>query len=295
MIIDDKYTIFYTVPSWFIDGKCRYTPMGFVTVTQDLAAKHYGSGGVSIPSLQKKGLTWVITKQHFEITDYPLWMDSLILQTWAQKPKGLFCFRDFAYYYAKDGKKESIETAFKDFEAEERTCTERCITEDTVKNLGNLCMRGSSCWVIIDMNTGRPVKPDENTMGGLTYSSDCLEGRVFAKIPLKESWDKEEYFTPSLLDIDMNEHVNNLNYIRWILSFMDTQFCKGKLLKVLDTNFISSAKFGEKLICRCARIEENICIHSIIRAKDESEVFRARTEWTDEKNISRPLATGIIH
>jgi len=67
-----------------------------------------------IDNLKKMGLTWVITKQHFEITEYPLWMDDLIIQTWAQPPKGFFCFRDFAFFYAKNGKKTSIDEAFEE-------------------------------------------------------------------------------------------------------------------------------------------------------------------------------------
>lgn len=291
MIIDDKYSQYYTVPSSFMDGKGRFTPIGFVTVAQDLAGMHYGAGGNSILSLQKNNLTWVISKQHFEISEYPLWMDSLIIQTWAQKPKGFFCFRDFAYYYKQDGKKPFLNQAFTDYGKEEKSGA-GVITEEALNNRGALCMRGSSCWIPLDMVTGQPVKPDEKIMGTLTYNSDCMEGKVFTKIPPIEKGETEEIFMPSILDIDMNGHVNNLNYVRWVLSFMNAEFCSGKLLCALDTNFISSAKYGEKLTCRCTQTAENTCVHSIVRMEDGSEVFRAMTKWTDEKNISRPLQTN---
>ena len=140
----------------------------------------------------------------------------------------------------------------------------------------------------MNAETGQPVKPDEKTMGNLAFNEDHMEGKVFAKIPACENRDTEERFRPTLLDIDMNSHVNNLNYLRWILSYMDADFCKGKLLKTLDTNFVSSAMYGEELICRSSQ-SENTCIHSIIRAKDGSEVFKARSEWADENDLSRTL------
>ena len=74
---------------------------------------------------------------------------------------------------------------------------------------------------------------------------------------------------------------------------MSADFCKGKLLKTLDTNFVSSAMYGEDLICRSSR-SENVCIHSIIRAKDGSEVFKARSEWADENGLSRTLKVNSI-
>ena len=288
MIIDNKYTIAYTVPPSFIDGKCRFTALGIAALAQDLAAGHYTSAGLSIPHLQKVNLTWVITKQHFEISEYPLWMDTLIAQTWAQPPKGPFCFRDFAYAYTENGKKASIDAAVKELGAGEYTEAFKEKREAHTRT-GAPCMRGSSCWMLLNTQTGQIVKPDEKALGGMGFNGDHMEGKVFVKIAPKGAWDIEEHIKPSLLDIDLNSHVNNLTYLRWILSFMDADFCRQKLLRTLDTNFISSAQYGEQLICRCAQTDENICVHSIIRAEDKSEVFKARTEWAAESELSRTV------
>ncbi|UTY30533.1 acyl-[acyl-carrier-protein] thioesterase [Treponema putidum] len=288
MIIDNKYTIRHKVLTENIDGKCRATPMEFAILVQELAAGHYSCTGLSIPHLQRMSLTWVITKQHFEITEYPLWMDDLIVQTWAQTPKGIFCLRDFAFFYAKKGKKNSIDDAFAENLRIEEGKENLYSIKEEYKELKEPIFRASSCWVILNSETGQPVKPDTKVFGNLAFNEEHLEGKVFAKIQLPETWNIEEPFRPTLLDIDVNSHVNNLTYLRWILSYMSADFCKGKLLKTLDTNFLSSAMYGEDLICRSSR-SENVCIHSIIRAKDGSEVFKARSEWADEKKLSRTL------
>ena len=288
MILDNKYTMPYTVPTTAIDGQYRCTPLTFAALSQDLAANHYSSTGIFMPQLQKRGLMWIISKQHFEIHEYPLWLDCLTLQTWAQPPKGLFCFRDFAYYYADGGRKASLSAAFNDFDSAERKGAEWMA--DSLQRHGDLCVRGSTCWLVLNTQTNQPAVLDETVFGSLGFCADHLEGRVFAKIPLPERWDREDRLHPSLLDIDMNGHVNNLNYIRWALSFMDADFCRGKLLRVLDTNFLISAQYGEELCCRCCSYsEESVCVHSIIRIADGSEVFRARTEWADEQKMARPL------
>ena len=283
MIIDDKFTLSYTVPPSYIDGKGRFTALGIASLAQDLAAAHYSSAGLSLLHMQKMGITWVISKQHFEIKDYPLWADRITVKTWAQPPKGLFCFRDFAYHYTKNGKNKNLDEAFKSGSYNYHLNDLQTESED------ELCVRGSSCWIIVDLKTGQPLPPDKKTMGSLTFNTEHLEGKVFPKINLNTDWDIETDFTPTLLDIDINSHVNNLNYIRWILSFMNEEFCKTRLIKTLDTNFVSSAKYGEHLICRCSKPENNICVHSIVRKNDGSEVFKARTEWADETELSRPL------
>ena len=292
MIIDNKYTIPYAIPSIHVDGKCRCTALAFVSLAQELAALHYSSAGLSIPHLQHMGLTWVISKQHFEIREYPLWLDKLILQTWAQKPKGLFCFRDFEYGYAAGGKKTSIDAAFTEKKAYEIASAQAGALPPSSVNegiCGRSCVRATSCWIILDSASGRLVKPDEKTMGSLQFHDERMQDDVLIKIRLADTWDIEERFSPTLLDIDLNSHVNNLNYVRWILSFMSASFCRGKLLRTLDTNFMSSAVYGEKLICRCAQTDEHTCVHSIVRENDGSDVFRARSEWADETLLSRDL------
>ncbi len=279
MIIDNKYTISYTPMYSHMDAKARIAAFSLMNLTQDLASAHYSTGGLSMIHLQDKGETWVLTKQKFEFFEYPLGFDQIIMQTWAHEPKGLFCIRDYKYSFSPTGKKSSFDAACND------------ILDDANSNNvdvkdENLIMKASSAWMILDLKTGRPLKANDFSMGGLTFNNeDAIEGG-FSKIAIPETWDKEVPLSPTLLDIDLNDHVNNMSYIRWILSFMDHDYCSTRLLKSLETNFVTSAMFGDNLLCRYKMIDDTTCVHSIIRA-DGSEVFRARTIWADEKELAR--------
>lgn len=274
-----KYTATYTVPSSRLDPKCRFSLDGVLSLTQDLAASHYGSGGLSIPHLQRKGLTWVITKQHFEFSEYPLWLDTIEAATWAKPVKGPFCYRDFTMRYAPQGKKASLGAAL----AQEHSIADQHTP---------LCA-GTSCWMVLSLADNHPVKPDTSIFGTLPFCDDNALPSVFPRIPLCDTWDSELYMEPTSSDIDMNQHVNNLNYVHWVVSGMPVSVMQTSLVKTLDTYFISSAKYGEKLICRLRCLEQESgmyeCIHSIIRAADKSEVFRARTVWAPEAALSREL------
>ena len=284
IMTDKKYSIPFTVPSSWIDGHCRFTTFGMISAAQDVTAVHYGSGGLSIPHLQKKGLTWVLVKQRFEINEYPLWMDSLYLQTWAKPPKGPFFFRDYAYTYAKNGRKTTMDRALLDVSSGERT--ER--DEHALPFL-----RATSNWMVLNTESLKPLKPTDNVMGSLELCSDDSLESSFPKINLPDGtssvWDIEHKFSPTITDIDINSHVNNLSYIRWILSYIPQKVYEGRLISSLETYYLSSAVFSQKLICRVCEIEQNTCVHSIIREQDGSEVFRAKTVWKNEDSLCRKI------
>ncbi len=281
-MVDKKYSIPFTVPSSLIDGQCRFTALGMISAAQDVTAVHYGSGGLSIPHLQKKKLTWVLVKQRFEIREYPLWMDSLYLTTWAKPPKGPFFFRDYEYSYALLGRKPTMDKALRDVSEGGKT-----LYDENAEPF----LRAASNWMVIDTDMMKPLKPSDDVMGTLQYCYDNALDSSFPKIPMPDAgWDCEHSFFPTVTDIDINSHVNNLSYIRWILSYIPFSVCEGKLISCLDTYYISSAVFSQKLICRACEIEKNVCVHSIIRAEDGSEVFRAKTVWKSGESMSR----GII-
>jgi acyl-ACP thioesterase len=102
----------------------------------------------------------------------------------------------------------------------------------------------------------------------------------------------ETAFSPTITDIDLNGHVNNLNYVRWILSFMPENVCVGRKISILDTYFIASAMLGDKLLCKTATVPvtEVECVHTIVRATDGAELFRARTIWKSAAELSRDVS-----
>lgn len=266
--------------------------MSLLSLAQDLASSHYGTGGRSIPHLQKEGFTWVVTKQHFEVREYPLWLDCFNAVTWAKKPRGPFCYRNFAYSYADGGRYATVDDAFADQVKKGGSYGQ--LPAGLSETAGDCpFFTGSSLWMVLDLSTGRPVKMTDELMGSLSFCEDSVSGEEMVKIRDPEEWTYSHEFMPVNLDIDLNGHVNNLAYDRWILSFLPEKAYKGKLVRSIDTYFIAQAMFGDELICRAAEVEPDVWIHSIIRKADGAEMFRARTEWADAERLSRPVTTRI--
>ncbi len=283
--------------------------MSFLSLAQDLASSHYGTGGRSIPHLQKTGYTWVVTKQHFEVREYPLWLDCYKAVTWAKTPRGPFCYRNFAYSYLDGGRYDTVDDAFADqvkkggsygqmtaglSSAEGAAPADQASAANQASAAEKAALpffTGSSLWMVLDLSTGRPVKMNDELMGSLQYCEDSVSGEDMIKIHDPEEWTYWHEFTPTNLDIDLNSHVNNLAYDRWILSFLPENAYKGKLVRAIDTYFIAQAMFGDELICRAAEVAPDVWVHSIIRKDTGAEMFRARTEWAPEWEISRLVTT----
>ncbi|GMO46557.1 MAG: thioesterase [Treponemataceae bacterium] len=284
--MDNKYTMNVTVSASDIDGGCAASLLYLAGLTQNLASFHYGTGGVSIPHLLQKNMTWIIAKQRFEITEYPLWLDDISGTTWAKPIRGLFCGRDFLFSYRNGGKKASVNAAI-------------CLSDKKIAQSAEPFMRGATCWIVLDTNTGRPVKPPPDVFGTLPFcDEDALaSGSDFPRFNFPRDNDAartEALFFPSALDIDMNDHVNNLNYVKWILMYTPLSIFREKLVSALDTYFVTSAKFGDELICATeVSVDDpggiSECLHSIVRASDGAEVFRARSRWLPRNQMTRTL------
>ncbi|MCH5292059.1 MAG: hypothetical protein J1D88_09960 [Treponema sp.] len=285
-VLDGKYTQAYTVQSHFIDGACRFTLLGMLAKSQDLVSFHFGENRLSIPHLNEHGRTWVVSKQHFEIDEYPLWRDELALQSWMEPVQGPFVTYNYAYSFVEPhGKKLTAE---------------QCILNEPVTVQTQLLpfLKATSLWILLDVNTLRPVRPTEPEFARFITCTEKTVQTKFPKLELPEQWHVEQEFCPTRLDIDLNGHVNNLEYIKYIMSWLPDQVSHGKLVCTLDTNYLSSAHISDTLICRSAIQSESetqtVVVHSIVRG-DNSEVFRARSVWQEEWTLSRRMDVMNAH
>ncbi len=274
----EKFLYPYTVNADFIDSRLRFTLIGMISLAQTAVSFHYGENRLSIPHMVAKGKTWVVSKQHFEISEYPVWQDEFLSSSWLERPKGPFCYYDFDFSYFDGGKKKDLNEKVRHFPV-------------TTPAAHSFC-QANSMWLLLDLKNLRPTKADGEDFADFDFCDQQLFPNKFPRLELAEKWDREEEFSPLPLEIDLNGHVNNVEYVKYILNYLPQDAVKGMLVKTLDTNYISSAHESDTLICKSAILDcqgdEKTLIHQIVR-KDGSEVFRARTVWAPEEKMSRDV------
>ncbi|MGD9899935.1 MAG: acyl-[acyl-carrier-protein] thioesterase [Calditrichaceae bacterium] len=235
----------FKVRAYEVDPTGRATIQSICNYFQETAGNHASDLGVSVDALIKKGLTWVLSRLHVQVTKYPFWRQELRLETWPSGLDHLYAIRDFKLF----------------------------------NEAGQLISIGTSSWMLLDIDARKPIRmPDfmkeiRKNSGGRALPDE------FHKLPQMERTDHETLFNVRLSDLDMNQHVNNVNYIEWGLESVPTEFRDEHHLAGMEVSFRAESVYGDRVISRSEIRDENTLIHRLIREGDERELAQMRTKW----------------
>jgi medium-chain acyl-[acyl-carrier-protein] hydrolase len=101
-------------------------PVTMLNYLQDTAAAHSAKCGYPLSQLLARNLTWVLSRYHVHVERYPSVGETIKVHTWRPSLEGLFALRDFE---VTDGE-------------------------------GEILVAATSSWVIMNLETKRPVKLD---------------------------------------------------------------------------------------------------------------------------------------
>ncbi len=172
-----KYKLNLTLPENFLDEKGNIKPFEVLDLFQKAANVHGELLGVSFEEMIKKNLLWVITRTRYEICGTVTAGQEVEVITWPLSPSRLGFERDY-------------------------------IINDLN---GNLIVKGTSNWAVIDADTRRLTSTDN------LYNTEnlCTE-RAFddrtKRIRNFEATSQSTDIIPDSSLIDLNGHVNNTHY-----------------------------------------------------------------------------------
>ncbi|KAM7256962.1 hypothetical protein ACFE04_012703 [Oxalis oulophora] len=235
---------------------------------QETALNHVKTAGLlddgfgSTPEMAKKNLIWVVTKMQVMVDRYPTWGDIVQVDTWVS-PSG------------KNGMR-------------------RCwLVRDCKTN--EILTRATSVWVMMNKLTRRLSKIPDEVRGEIEphflNSVPAVEedSRKLTKLDDNTADYVRRGLSPRWNDLDVNQHVNNVKYIGWILesvppAILETHELAGMTLEyrrecgrdsVLQSlTAVSSSDtgtFGKK-----PGVVE--CQH-LLRLEDGPEIVKGRTQW----------------
>ncbi len=205
-----KYTKEYIVNSYESDVNLDLKINSLFQWFSEIAWEHAKSLGVGFEELEKIERFWVLTGFRLHVNKLPKWQDKVRLETWPSGISGLHYTREFKFYSSN-----------------------------------NECLAvASSIWVIFDKILAKPVMPKE--FYSLTnISNEKAIDAVFSKIRPRKDLILAFNETAKHTDIDMNKHVNNAVYIRWI------ENCLGDIyparIKTLKIQYIHEVKVNEEI------------------------------------------------
>lgn len=230
-------------------------PTGKVTIQsifnymQEAAGNHAAELGVSVDKLFKQNLTWVLSRVHLRINKYPFWKQAITIETWPSDKDAFYAIRDFR------------------------------ILDENANEIG----QATTSWMMLDIIKRKPIIMPE-------YIEDLKNtehGRAlfdsFEKLPKMERIDSEKPFNVRLSDLDLNQHVNSVNYIEWALESVPADIQKNYILTDVEVTYRAESNYGDRVQAQC----------QVKNANDKTKIIHRLQRETDEKELAQLVSTWI--
>ena len=210
---------------------------GLANYFQDTTTFHSESLGVGMNYMKSKNLAWVLNSWQIVIDEDIDFGEDIKVSTVPYDFKSMYGYRNF-------------------------------IIEHNEK----VVVKANSIWVLLDVNTGMPVKISEEIASGYPVGQKIEMDYADRKIKITGEGESKEPFRVKKYHIDTNGHVNNAQYILFAEEYLSSEF----KVKMLRAEYKKAAKYGN-IICPVVYLEEDKLTVSL---NDENGQIYAVVEFT---------------
>ncbi len=241
----------FTLTHYFVDPDGCASIHGLAFFLQDAAHNHANARSLGFEDLLKDKKAWVLTRQFLKIYHFPVIGQEIRVETWVESTSPSFSTRDF-HILTREG------------------------------DIAGICR---TSWMMLDIIQRRPVKIPGYVLERIPLTPGRLnENLLLEKLPLSGDSQDNNSFSVQYSDLDMNNHVNNITYVRWVSDGFDAGFRKKYRLSSLEMNYLSEALYGDRLTCQITPESSPDSFGTLIRrVSDQRDIAVSRTFWK-EKN-----------
>ncbi|WEV70492.1 thioesterase [Lactobacillus sp. ESL0785] len=216
-----------------------------VDLMMSVSEHQLSKGDASTNALTARGLGWVVTQYHIEVTNLPQPNDQITVTTNAVGYNRFLEYRDFTFS----------------------------------DNQGNELIKVKSEWVLFDLKKRKMVATDEKMMTELGIPLLKKLPRFPRLRPQKEYQTKQQYRV-RYDDLDTNHHMTNGHYFSWFIDTLPREFLQQHLVQTIEIKFNQEVTYGQKPFA-CVQLEDNEDgIKSFHLIEDEAGNSRAVCELT---------------
>ena len=224
-----KHTQNILVKSYQCDRYGYLRPIMLMNFLQGAAATHADELGAGRTYCEAHNIAWVVTHYMIDIIELPKFKDMVVLKTWPSMHNGLRSYRDFEIRNKEDGR---------------------------------LMIRATSQWVLINLNTRRLLRLNEELPDW-----DSIDERVwdtaFNKAP-KFDATKTHVVKCRFDDVDVNQHINNAVYAVWATETVGFEFRNTHRLSGVEIYFEHEISADTPEVQIQVKLEPNVSYHKIM-------------------------------
>ena len=231
MIIENEYTVKLSE----IGKDNKATNKAILSYLEDIGGIHSNQAGYGVYEIPKTHLSWVLLEWKLQVMRRPNYTEKIKIITWSKGAMKYYTFRDFEVYDEQ----------------------------------GNLIIIAASKWVLLDITKEKIVRiePELLQKYGPELDKTAFEGECFEKIKEPEEYQNETEYIVKRADIDVNNHMHNLNYIELANEALPEDVYKKGYFDNVRITYKKEIKLGETVKCKYSCINNRHII--AIKSQDE--------------------------
>ena len=220
---------------------------GLAYCMQETAVNHADVRKLGYEDLIQENKAWVLTRQIIKLYEIPRLNQKISIETWANSVTETMAIRDF-----------NILNSDKEIIGISRTS-----------------------YMIIDLKTRKPVRLPRSILENIPPIPGRLSEQLeLEKIPFSDQKpEKEVIFNVVYSDLDLNLHVNNINYLKWVLDDFDYEFRNKYRVSSIETNYLGEALYGDTLVIDTIPVSDTEFLTKIINRDTQKPILSSKTKW----------------
>lgn len=184
---------------------------------ENIGAYHSDQAGYGARDTANTKVTWILLDWKIEVLKRPVYGQTLEIHTWGRKMVKFYSYRDFEMYDEQ----------------------------------GNLCVIGTSKWVLIDWETKKMTRIGEDLLE--KYQPE--EKLVFPQEDLDRLREPKQFISSILYrvnrkDIDINGHMHNLYYLDLAYEALPEDVYQKRPFDHVRIHYKKEIKLGENVVCK---------------------------------------------
>ena len=231
MILENEYTVKLSE----IGKGNKVTNKAILSYLEDIGGIHSNKAGYGIFEIEETHLSWVLLGWRLQVIRRPKYSEKIKIKTWSKGVVKFYTYRDFEVYDEQ----------------------------------GNLLIRASSKWVLLDIEKGKIVRIESELMNKYEPETNkaVFEMDEFDKVSEPEEYQHETEYTVRRADIDVNNHMHNLNYIELANEALPEAVYRGALFNDVRITYKKEIKLGDTVKCKYAYKEDKHIV--VVKSQDE--------------------------
>ncbi|CAJ2630621.1 unnamed protein product [Trifolium pratense] len=230
------------IRSYEVGADKTATLESILNLLQETALNHVwmsgllGDGFGATHGMMRNNLIWVVSRMQVLIDYYPIWGEVLEIDTWVGASGKNGMRRDWLI---------------------------------RSKATGRIFARATSTWVMMNSKTRRLSKMPEEVRDELTpwfIQKQAIKEDALEKILKldKEAKYMNSNLKPKRSDLDMNQHVNNVKYLRWMLETIPEQILESHQLSEIILEYRRECGSSDIVESLCEPEEDEIVLNSML-------------------------------